>query len=197
LKKARSLNRTFDSRTKKYDNSSSFRASSPQRRSLSSERSFNRNRNKRYLEDNDQLYQSKRRKESLEKKKEMEAVDERRVVFVGGFDDSMSECYLMKRFTKFGAIENLKVFRRAKDDGRESYAFIYFIRKADANKAIEEGNIGESHQLQLSFGGRRKFCKQRYRDLDDCVDVDSDKSEEDDLATLLSRHRELQENCES
>lgn len=145
----------------------------------------------------------------------MEAVDERRVVFVGGFDDSMSECYLMKRFTKFGAIENLKVFRRAKEwvvvnrsiswwvdisiesvvirfkfyrfikfrtflfqndftsnckciiysDGRESYAFIYFIRKADANKAIEEGNIGESHQLQLSFGGRRKFCKQRYRDL--------------------------------
>ena len=47
----------------------------------------------------------------------------------------------------------------------KNFSFVYFEKKAEANRALDEGNEGEIPVLSLNFGGRRDFCKRRYEDL--------------------------------
>jgi len=44
---------------------------------------------------------------------------------------------------------------------------VYFEKKVEANRALDEGNNDEHLVLSLNFGGRRDFCKRRYEDLDE------------------------------
>ena len=49
---------------------------------------------------------------------------------------------------------------------RDNYGFITFNNKNDAFAAIENGNSDPSQpKVDLCFGGRRAFCKEKYADL--------------------------------
>ena len=49
---------------------------------------------------------------------------------------------------------------------RDNYGFVTFRNKADAFAAIEQGNDDTSYpKVDLCFGGRRTFCKEKYSDL--------------------------------
>lgn len=49
---------------------------------------------------------------------------------------------------------------------RDNYGFITFLNKKDAFSAIEHGNDDTSNpKVDLCFGGRRAFCKEKYADL--------------------------------
>lgn len=48
----------------------------------------------------------------------------------------------------------------------DNYGFVTFVYKNDAYAAIEHGNDDPSlPTYDLSFGGRRAFCKYKYSDL--------------------------------
>ena len=50
--------------------------------------------------------------------------------------------------------------------GRDNYGFVSFSSRDDAYEAVEHGNDDPSYpRVDLCFGGRRKFCKQKYSDL--------------------------------
>lgn len=70
---------------------------------------------------------------------------------------------LKLRFQCFGPISNVSVHFRTYGD---NYGFVTFLHKLDAYEAVEHGN--DDHMLphyDLSFGGRRMFCKTTYADL--------------------------------
>ena len=49
---------------------------------------------------------------------------------------------------------------------RDNYGFVTFDSKKDAFNAIEHGNDDTSYpKVDLCFGGRRAFCKEKYADL--------------------------------
>merc|ERR1719266_1894414 len=91
-------------------------------------------------------------------------VEERRVVYVGRITEGTTRADLRKRFETFGAIEEISVHFRDRGD---NYGFVTFRNKADAFAAIEQGNDDTSYpKVDLCFGGRRTFCKEKYSDLD-------------------------------
>ncbi len=48
----------------------------------------------------------------------------------------------------------------------DNYGFVSFRHKVDAYAAVEHGNDDPSYsKVDLCFGGRRKFCKEKYSDL--------------------------------
>lgn len=49
---------------------------------------------------------------------------------------------------------------------RDNYGFVAFRYKVDAYEAVEHGNDDPSlPKVDLCFGGRRAFCKEKYSDL--------------------------------
>jgi len=91
-------------------------------------------------------------------------VEERRVMYVGRICEGTSRADLRKRFQVFGPIEEISVHFRDRGD---NYGFVTFQSKSDAFSAIEHGNDDTSYpKVDLCFGGRRAFCKERYADLD-------------------------------
>ena len=49
---------------------------------------------------------------------------------------------------------------------RDNYGFVTFAYKVDAYEAVEHGNDDPNlPKYDLSFGGRRAFCKEQYADL--------------------------------
>lgn len=93
----------------------------------------------------------------------MREVEERRVIYVGGISDSITRDELKKRFQIFGPISNVSVHFRNYGD---NYGFVTFVHKLDAYEAVEHGNDNPAlPRYDLSFGGRRMFCKTNYADL--------------------------------
>ena len=51
-------------------------------------------------------------------------------------------------------------------DFSDNYGFVTFKYKNDAYEAIERGNDNPGYpKVDLCFGGRRNFCKEKYSDL--------------------------------
>lgn len=49
---------------------------------------------------------------------------------------------------------------------RDNYGFVTFKFKVDAYEAVEHGNDDPTYpKVDLCFGGRRTFCKEKYSDL--------------------------------
>lgn len=95
-------------------------------------------------------------------------VEERRVVYVGRISEGTTRADLRKRFEVFGPIEEISVHFRDRGD---NYGFVTFTNKKDAFVAIEHGNDDTSYpKVDLCFGGRRAFCKEKYADLDSGMD---------------------------
>lgn len=86
------------------------------------------------------------------------------MVYVGRISEGTTRADLRKRFQVFGPIEEISVHFRDRGD---NYGFITFLNKKDAFSAIEHGNDDTSYpKVDLCFGGRRAFCKEKYADLD-------------------------------
>lgn len=93
----------------------------------------------------------------------MNEVEERRVIYVGRISSSTTKEDLRLRFEPFGPITNVSVHYRTVGD---NYGFVTFKKKQDAYNALEHGNDDPSYpRVDLSFGGRRMFCKTHYSDL--------------------------------
>lgn len=95
-------------------------------------------------------------------------VEERRVVYVGKISTSTTKEDLRRRFSKFGPIKSISLHFRSHGD---NYGFVTFTNKLDAYAAIEHANDDPYEiKFDLSFGGRRLFCKTNYSDLDNMRD---------------------------
>jgi peroxisome proliferator-activated receptor gamma coactivator-related protein 1 len=114
-------------------------------------------------------------------------VDERRVVYVGGIAEGTLKADLRQRFEAFGPILDISLHFRERGN---NYGFVTFKYQADAYEAVEHGNDdGSRARYELSFGGRRAFCKEKYFDMDD-VEEESGGDEADlGFDELLRRAR--------
>eukprot|EP00090_Calanus_glacialis_P029224 TRINITY_DN46895_c0_g1_i1.p1 TRINITY_DN46895_c0_g1~~TRINITY_DN46895_c0_g1_i1.p1 ORF type:complete len:261 (-),score=93.67 TRINITY_DN46895_c0_g1_i1:94-876(-) len=113
-------------------------------------------------------------------------VEERRVVYVGRIQEGTLKADLRSRFQVFGPIVDISVHFR---DHGDNYGFVTFQYKVDAYAAVEHGNDDPSlPQLDLCFGGRRAFCKEKYFDLDDVEDGGL-KGDQVDFDQLLAAAR--------
>ncbi|XP_020298864.1 peroxisome proliferator-activated receptor gamma coactivator 1-alpha, partial [Pseudomyrmex gracilis] len=102
-----------------------------------------------------------------EKQKE---VEERRVIYVGRLGEEVTKTSLRRRFEVFGTVMDVSIHFRENTD---NYGFVTFERKEDAYKAVEHGNDNPLlPRYDLSFGGRRAFCKTRYADLEPICQTD-------------------------
>ena len=77
----------------------------------------------------------------------------------------------MLPLSRFGSIQKITFHRRRSDKPLEDFAFITFHSVQSAVDAIEDQNRHVTPSCpdiyDLSFGGRRQFCRREYRDLDE------------------------------
>ncbi|KAM9804395.1 uncharacterized protein pprc1 [Neosynchiropus ocellatus] len=109
--------------------------------------------------------------EEVKRRKE-KAIEERRVVYIGGIRGTMTQRELRDRFSYFGEVEECTLHFR---DQGDNYGFVTYYKTNDAFDAIENGNkLRKADELpfDLCFGGRRQFCKSTYADLDSCREYD-------------------------
>ncbi|CAG9761015.1 unnamed protein product [Ceutorhynchus assimilis] len=98
----------------------------------------------------------------------LNAVEERRIIYVGKINSETTKKELRRKFQKFGPINRITLHFR---EIGENYGFVTFKYKEDAHAAYEHGNDDLDHAYyKISFGGRRDFCKSAYSDLDNVRD---------------------------
>ncbi|XP_016359504.1 peroxisome proliferator-activated receptor gamma coactivator-related protein 1-like [Sinocyclocheilus anshuiensis] len=131
-----------------------------------------------------------RRHEEARKLRQQKAIEERRVVYVGGIRGSMSPSDLKDRFSLFGKVEDCTVHLRSHGD---NYGFVTYHSTDDAYAAIESGGkLRRPDELpfDICFGGRRQFCKSNYADLDssrDAAPTSRSRCESFDFDALLKQ----------
>lgn len=172
----KSKNSTSSRRSRKCSNSSSSsssRSSNSSRRSNSSSGSSDYSSRLSYSRSRSRSphYSSRRRNGSAERE-HLNAVEERRIIYVGRIGTSTSKEDLKKKFYKFGPINKISLhFRDSGYNHLENYGFVTFKYKEDAHEAYEHGNDDPAFPYyKISFGGRREFCKAAYSDLDNMRD---------------------------
>ncbi|XP_055593485.1 serine/arginine repetitive matrix protein 2-like [Uranotaenia lowii] len=89
---------------------------------------------------------------------------ERNIVYVGSLEAALKREDLKRKFTQYGRIKQVTI--HYKESGAK-YGFVTFERPQDAYKAIDSsGNDPKLSEYDVSFGGRRAFCRTDYADLD-------------------------------
>lgn len=92
------------------------------------------------------------------------AVEERRIVYVGRIEPETTRETLRRKFASYGSIKQITI--RNKDSGL-NYGFVTFANSEDAFKVIDNYQSDVSiNMYDISFGGRRAFCRSSYADLD-------------------------------
>ncbi|XP_065115310.1 uncharacterized protein [Paramisgurnus dabryanus] len=125
------------------------------------------------------------RNEEARKICQQKAIEERRVVYVGGIRRSMLPSDLKDRFSLFGEVEDCTIHLRSH---RDNYGFVTYYNADDAFAAIENGSKlrrADERPFDICFGGRRQFCKSDYADLDSRKDDELTSSDSVDFDTLL------------
>ncbi|KAI9584251.1 hypothetical protein GQX74_006146 [Glossina fuscipes] len=92
------------------------------------------------------------------------AVEERRIVYVGRIEQETTKEILKRKFLPYGHIKHVSI--HYKNTGMK-YGFVTYERAQDAFDAID--NSSRDPQIKMydvSFGGRRAFCRASYADLD-------------------------------
>lgn len=106
---------------------------------------------------------------------------------MGGIAEGTLKADLRQHFEAFGPIVDISLHFRERGS---NYGFVTFQHKADAYEAVERGN--EQPALagyDLSFGGRRAFCKEKYFDLDDVDEASGGEGGDPGFDELLRRAR--------
>ncbi|XP_065371977.1 uncharacterized protein srl [Calliphora vicina] len=92
------------------------------------------------------------------------AVEERRIVYVGRIEQETTKDMLRRKFLQYGTIKQISI--HYKDTGMK-YGFVTFERSQDAFTAIDTSTRDPQISMyDVSFGGRRAFCRASYADLD-------------------------------
>lgn len=100
-------------------------------------------------------------RKSLDQQK---AIEERRIVYVGGLPSDYTKYDLRRKMQCFGEILETSIHKRNKD---EYYGFVTFETTAQAANAKQDGpRVPGCERFDFSYGGRREFCGTNYSDLD-------------------------------
>ncbi|EDW16717.2 uncharacterized protein LOC6575242 [Drosophila mojavensis] len=92
------------------------------------------------------------------------AVEERRIVYVGRIEADTTKEMLRRKFLPYGNIKQITI--HYKENGMK-YGFVTFERAQDAFTAIDtSARDAQINMYDISFGGRRAFCRASYADLD-------------------------------
>ncbi|XP_016950675.1 uncharacterized protein LOC108024953 [Drosophila biarmipes] len=92
------------------------------------------------------------------------AVEERRIVYVGRIEQETTKELLRRKFLPYGSIKQITI--HYKENGMK-YGFVTFERAQDAFTAIDTSpRDPQINMYDISFGGRRAFCRASYADLD-------------------------------
>ncbi|XP_070490398.1 myb-like protein D isoform X1 [Chironomus tepperi] len=91
--------------------------------------------------------------------------EERKIIYVGGLFEETTKDELRRKFLKYGTIK--KISLHTKEDGSLKYGFVTFAEASAAFDVLDRfSNDPAISSFDLRFGGRRKFCRQTYADLD-------------------------------
>ncbi|XP_055524105.1 serine-rich adhesin for platelets [Wyeomyia smithii] len=97
---------------------------------------------------------------------------ERKIVYVGRLEPELKRDDLKRKFMQFGRIKQVTV--HYKESGAK-YGFVTFEKPQDAYKAIDaSGSNPNLCGYDVSFGGRRAFCRTEYADLDGDLSLDQE-----------------------
>ncbi|XP_015032382.2 uncharacterized protein LOC6650112 isoform X2 [Drosophila willistoni] len=92
------------------------------------------------------------------------AVEERRIVYVGRIETETTKEMLRRKFLPYGSIKQITI--HYKENGMK-YGFVTYERAQDAFTAIDtSARDPQINMYDISFGGRRAFCRASYADLD-------------------------------
>ncbi|XP_064552563.1 uncharacterized protein srl [Drosophila montana] len=152
--KRRSKNQTRDNcSTSGSEYSDRERSRSPHRRSRSRSTSATR-----YGNNNNN------RRGYVDRNVSQPAVEERRIVYVGRIEPDTTKELLRRKFLPYGSIKQITI--HYKENGMK-YGFVTFERAQDAFTAIDtSARDAQINMYDISFGGRRAFCRASYADLD-------------------------------
>ncbi|XP_044593657.1 uncharacterized protein DDB_G0287625 isoform X2 [Cotesia glomerata] len=152
------------SRSRSTYRSRSFSRSSRSRSRSRSSRSRSRSRSRYSSSTRSPSYTRNSYNNTWHNHEKTRQVEERRVIYVGRIDEGITKADLRKRFEAFGPVTDISLHFREHGD---NYGFVTFANKHDAYNAVEHGNDDPAlPRYDLSFGGRRAFCKVKYADLD-------------------------------
>ncbi|XP_049532013.1 serine-rich adhesin for platelets isoform X1 [Anopheles darlingi] len=97
---------------------------------------------------------------------------ERKIVYVGKLEANIHKEDLQKKFEPYGKV--LKITLHTKDNGCR-YGFVTYEKPQQAYHAIDASATDPAlKDYDVSFGGRRAFCRTQYADLDGELSVDQD-----------------------
>ncbi|XP_049277192.1 serine-rich adhesin for platelets [Anopheles funestus] len=97
---------------------------------------------------------------------------ERKIVYVGRLESTARKVDLQQKFQPYGKI--VKITLHLKANGSR-YGFVTFEKPQHAYDAIDAcGTDPNLRNYDVSFGGRRAFCRTQYADLDGEVSNDHD-----------------------
>jgi len=143
-----------------------------------------------------EVQQSKNGPSKVLPRPEEESDDEedfRRIVYVGKIcRNSTNKTKLRKRMERFGPVQSVTLHRRDPKQPADDFAFVTFRNRRDAEEAVEGGNVGLKPGMPIydfGFGGRRRFCRSQYRDLDE-------EAKEEDNEKNLTYEELLKKNLE-
>uniref|UniRef100_A0A1Q3EZU6 Putative peroxisome proliferator-activated receptor gamma coactivator-related protein 1 n=1 Tax=Culex tarsalis TaxID=7177 RepID=A0A1Q3EZU6_CULTA len=89
---------------------------------------------------------------------------ERKIVYVGRLESALKRDDLKRKFMQYGRIKQVTL--HYKESGAK-YGFVTFEKPQDAYKAIDSSSKDPNlAEYDVSFGGRRAFCRTEYADLD-------------------------------
>ncbi|XP_034661334.1 serine/arginine repetitive matrix protein 2 [Drosophila subobscura] len=122
------------------------------------------------------------------------AVEERRIVYVGRIEQETTKELLRQKFLAYGSIKQITI--HYKENGMK-YGFVTYERAQDAFTAIDTSpRDPQINMYDISFGGRRAFCRASYADLDNAginnyhsyvfpKEAPAPKAQEDSFEALL------------
>lgn len=193
-------NRRRSSNSSSSSSSSSFRSLSRSRsRSRSHEKYSNerhwRSRSRSRSSSEERRHHWRQKLAQKEKEEKMKAIEERRIIYIGGIPLNFTKEDLVEKFSSFGEILNSSVHHRKE---RDSYGFLTFSLTRNAEDAKKRGHtVPGCEKYQFCYGGRREFCQMDYADLDNEHDVLEQLDlkicrKEDDFERLLRETQRLQ-----
>ncbi|XP_030369743.1 uncharacterized protein LOC115620580 isoform X2 [Scaptodrosophila lebanonensis] len=139
----------------------SDRSRSPIRQRRSRSRS---NSDTRYGEGGNKSHNNNNRRSFVDRNVSQPAVEERRIVYVGRIEQETTKEMLRRKFVSYGPIKQITI--HYKENGMK-YGFVTYERAQDAFTAIDtSARNTQINMYDISFGGRRAFCRASYADLD-------------------------------
>ncbi|KAM7362236.1 PGC-1 family member spargel [Cochliomyia hominivorax] len=147
-----------------YSSSSSYTSDSDRSRSPLYRRSRSRSTSRPRSRTRRSSYRRNHNNNYVDRNVSQPAVEERRIVYVGRIEQETTKDMLRRKFLQYGTIKQISI--HYKDTGMK-YGFVTFERSQDAFAAIDNSTRDpQINMYDVSFGGRRAFCRQSYADLD-------------------------------